>query len=672
MISIFIFRIKSAAWQEIAGLGDLTRFRRKGTFCGFDRPAPAPNCVIVSPSLGPVIPNSPPLSSRAESRDPEAARSATNRSGSVAACRRREGGSPGSHAICNRIRYMTDVANILRGLSTAPSDRDAYDSWLEMKDIIAFLKDNVSHDEFIVYATFQNTFIHALLAPTTALDPPDYEDLLDWQCDPYSSWGVEISFGNPRSISVTPPLSHTGSKTLDKAEQLIFASSFEGRTGEKHYYEVLQKFAQVSAIHFLYERQAYCRLDELGDIEEVIRIIELPKKAGELYGGTTITCKRSVIDEYAVLTDCVIVRTFDFTFCELSRFGGCAESRKVEQTIENDFFYRAHVEKGHAAFRRGCQLVWPSTTKESIIERFGPGSRKGRQYTTFIAHDWKHGVVKEASCNPEHLGNYFVESDLPFETSPVFFKPEVLLKYKADSEKYHISDRSISCRGTWHLQTYDINEAGQVHTYLVYLKNLPYQEQLYWKSFNEPPKGTISKRSIKTDFEGCWDTDYDPLNSLKAALREFSKQQVPWWELRSEKLLAQLHYPATTSGDEWANDLLLLDQLVVEGLQVGWLKEKALELGRTLDPKFASIKVTEECLLGLGFAQDEAEKTVTPLKTAHHLRTKVKGHSSGGEALRIKFETLKTYGTYRNHFQTLCKDCDQSMRRIGEALKELA
>ena len=62
------------------------------------------------------------------------------------------------------------------------------DGWFEMKEIIAFLKDNVNHDEFILYATFQNTFIHALLAPATALDLPDYEDLLAWECTPYSSW----------------------------------------------------------------------------------------------------------------------------------------------------------------------------------------------------------------------------------------------------------------------------------------------------------------------------------------------------------------------------------------------------------------------------------------------------------------------------------------------------
>jgi hypothetical protein len=95
----------------------------------------------------------------------------------------------------------------------------------------------------------------------------------------------------------------------------------------------------------------------------------------------------------------------------------------------------------------------------------------------------------------------------------------VLLKYKADSEKYRLQDRSISCRGAWHLDTYDINEAGQIHTYLIYLRNLPYEEQLYWKAFNEEPKAPISKRAVATDFEGSWDLEYDSLQSLKMARR---------------------------------------------------------------------------------------------------------------------------------------------------------
>ncbi|WP_446808486.1 hypothetical protein ACH50O_14495 [Methylomonas sp. 2BW1-5-20] len=98
-----------------------------------------------------------------------------------------------------------------------------------------------------------------------------------------------------------------------------------------------------------------------------------------------------------------------------------------------------------------------------------------------------------------------MSSDLPFATSPAFFRPEVLLKYKADPDKYQIESRSIHCRGGWFLKSFDINEAGQVHAYLCDLSHLPYAEQLYWKSFNEPPKAGISTRAYRSDFLAQWD-----------------------------------------------------------------------------------------------------------------------------------------------------------------------
>jgi hypothetical protein len=60
--------------------------------------------------------------------------------------------------------------------------------------------------------------------------------------------------------------------------------------------------------------------------------------------------------------------------------------------------------------------------------------------------------------------------------SPVFFRSEVLIRYKSDPEKYELHDRSIYCRGAWSLRTYDMNDAGPVHTYLGYLRELPYND----------------------------------------------------------------------------------------------------------------------------------------------------------------------------------------------------
>jgi hypothetical protein len=308
--------------------------------------------------------------------------------------------------------------------------------------------------------------------------------------------------------------------------------------------------------------------------------------------------------------------------------------------------------------------------KTDIARRYMGSHSDGKQYVSVIAHDFKNGIVKEISLAPGETANYFTESELPFEMSPAFFRPEVLSKYKTDSDKYRLSDRSISCRGGWHLQTYDINDAGQVHTYLVYLRSLPYEEQLHWKAYNEPPKAPIAERAFKADFEGSWDIKIDSLNELKHLLLDLKRNNVPWWTLRSEKLTDQVNYPVTSSADEWSNEILLLDQLVVEGFEEKYLREQATSLGRQPDPRLRSLQLVEECLKGLSYDEEHVAELVAPLRELHTLRSKLKGHASGNSAIEIRKQVLTKYGAYQKHFQSMCTDCTASIRAILEAFKD--
>ena len=566
---------------------------------------------------------------------------------------------------------MDRVVEALNKLSIAPSGENSFNDWLEAADAVKFLKDNADDDEFVVDVVSQHTFIHAVLVPASSVTPPNVEDLLSWNCNATSTWGVSITFSEPTAIAVTPPLEDAASKTLQGGEQLVFSRHFEGHTGATHYYEASQKFAQVSGLHFLESRNAYCRLDKHGDVEDIIRIIEIPGK-GQEFGLNIVTFQRAVLDEYLALTDSAIVRTFDFTRYRSPRFDGWSNRGDVRFTSQDDLFYRSHVETGHASYMRGCQIVRSSRSKESIIKRHDPSADEEKQYASFVAHDWKNEVIREISCGPGFTANYFTRSDLPFELSPAFFRPEVLAKYEADSEKYRLEERSISCRGTWHLQSYDVNDTGQVHTYLIYLRSLPFEEQLHWKACNERPKGPISKRAFTTDFEGNWFLEYDPLSSLKQKIRELDHSQVPWWKLRSEKSLNQTHYPVTASADEWASEIMQLDQLVVEGFEAKWLRSTATSLGRLPDPKFGSLKLVEECLIGLGFAESDGAIIVASLKTVHALRTRLKGHASGNEAETIKQQILAQHRSYKEHFRALCAECDDSIQTITDALKKLS
>ncbi len=68
----------------------------------------------------------------------------------------------------------------------------------------------------------------------------------------------------------------------------MFGRQFDGHVGRRHYYEVLQKFTHIFDVHLVEERNAYCRLDSHGDIEEVIRIVEMEGK-GDCSPGDALT-----------------------------------------------------------------------------------------------------------------------------------------------------------------------------------------------------------------------------------------------------------------------------------------------------------------------------------------------------------------------------------------------
>jgi hypothetical protein len=564
---------------------------------------------------------------------------------------------------------MVNPVNTLKQMSIPPVEEKSFDIWLQLQDVVAFLKENARDDQFVLYASLPNVYIHAMLVPSKYITPPNIDDLMSWNCNAYSGWGIVTSYQPTPTVSISQPLDGTGSETLDKGEQLIFAREFDGRVGEKHYYEILQKFLHISDLHYLGERNAYCRLDRRGDVEEVVRINEIPAGARQMSGGTIVTVTRDVLDRYTALTDSKIVRTFDFTRTSLSRFGGWKDSHETTVTQMDDLFFRTHIEAGHASYLRGCQVIPSRISKEAVMEEFHSGSKKDAQYASFIAHDWKNQVTKEISCEPGATANYFTHSDLPFELSPAFFNPEVLSKYKADSEKYRLDGRTISCRGTWSLQNYDINEEGQVHTYLVYLRHLPFEEQLHWKAHNESPKGGISHRAFMSDFEGSWQEFYDPLESLKEHVRRLNDDDVPWWTLRSEDAIDRSHYPITASPDEWANEILHLDQLIVEPFEKAWFKNEVLRVGKTPDPNIASLALTEACLAEWSHDPDEAKKIVSPLKTLHELRSKLKGHVVGKSTqTQLRQRALNEHGSYKEHFRVLCRTCDESLRKITEII----
>ena len=151
-------------------------------------------------------------------------------------------------------------------LAKEPEDSDEFNYWIQQKDIYPFLKKEILDKDIILYASLPHVFIHAVLIPDTDLDNSSIQDLLKWNHSPDSSWS-QVSSSEDSWIE--SPLSNSDSELLIKGEQIIFERSFDGDETKHNYYEINQKITHILDIHFMPERDAWCKLDRFGDFEDV-------------------------------------------------------------------------------------------------------------------------------------------------------------------------------------------------------------------------------------------------------------------------------------------------------------------------------------------------------------------------------------------------------------------
>ncbi len=539
----------------------------------------------------------------------------------------------------------------LRNLSLLPSDSDAFNIWLEQSDALTFLAENANEDWIVIYCTLQHSFIHGVLVPKAILNPPDIDDLLSWNGNAYSGWGMVTSGTN---AWIEPPLENLASETLKKGEQLVFIRDFAGVDEHPTYVELLQKLVHVCEMHFVEELWAWCKLTQ-GKKTPVARV------AWDR-GHCIVLLHRDIITTYASLSKTTLVRMFDFPRYNPQKFIGWHDLSPKKMPAENNIYYDQRLMHGYASCSKGVQLAEIAISSKEIADKnFIFNRNKKHKYEKFIVLDWKNRKIHEVSCAPETTANYFTASEMPFELSPAFFDQEVLLRYKSNSKKYKITENKISCRGAWQL-SYDINAAGQVYAYLLDLRQIPSKEQSYWRLFNENPlitnlnqkplqllKETISESSFKAHFFGSWEFNPGLLQSMKGLLINL---QCSWWKMSSLDTLEHLNYPAADSEDEWKKEIIALDQVLVEGLQHKWLRSRAEKLGCSVCKDWKSLKLLEQCLIYSGVGEDRAKLIISPLRKLHTLRSK-SSHTESKDIVELSKQAIREHGSYRKHYEHL-------------------
>lgn len=551
-------------------------------------------------------------------------------------------------------------------LDSPPSDGAEFFEWIKAGEHLKFLEANARSKELVIYGSGEYSFIHAMAVPEELLENPDKDDLLAWSCHPFGFAASYVTGGGREGMWVERGDDFVGSKVLAKGTQLVYGRTFEGWTGEgSDYFELLQEYSHLEDLHWRREYGSYCNFDRHGDLVYVVSITKRNEDKVSL-----VSFSREPLEVYLAASNQVLVQLFDFTLLDRSLFTSWGDESEQLIVESENLFYRQKV-SGPAAYTIGVQVIRPRRSKAEIFSakqasRLGNASN---EYAEFIAYDWRNKRITKISTAPSATTNYFVakENELPFELSPAFFKPEVLLKYKTDRDKFQIGDRNIHCRAAWHLRGFDVNEAGQVHAYICDLRRLPYSEQLHWLSYNEEPKAQISRRAIENDFQGRWTSFVDPLNEVRHRVRKWNDASPPWWRPRDEQTMGRVCVPFSSSRDEWADAFLDLTKLVHEGFQVKPLRKKLAERDLSFDKQEGSLALLEKLMNDLAQESDELIR-LHGLRMAQLIRTKTKSHTSGSESQELARSALQEHETFANHFRHICHQMHREMVMIEEML----
>lgn len=570
---------------------------------------------------------------------------------------------------------MEPILKMLDRLIATPGEpgERKYTAWLDQNDFVDFVVNASKHDHVPLYVSYgrcADVWIFPWTIKAAQLKGDYVSDLHKFECGISDTWSWGSNYKNSgkiRVVALTKPFSHCRSTIGEEGNPLVYRRSFDGYPDFKSYIEFDQHFAQIHNIHFIQERNAYCRLDENGDLDEVVKINQGREKH-------VVSISRRLLDEHLFITNSVLVRHFQTTrLDDIKRSIDCDNITEVHVVQKEKEFHAtlsiAHDKSGNPIHSRmhGFHIIRCGQTRRRLRAELTGTMKKHKKYEAFICWDFKNRRVLKYSCDPKKTDTYFQDTGKPFETSPAFFNPEVLSRYKMDPDKYEIRNGSIVCRGTWALEKFDTNASDQVFVYLCYLAHLPFKEQMYWKAFNEMPKAGLPQKTINQDFKGQFDLSYEPLRSFKNALRVFEVKCPEIFKIKGEKLLDQVNYPHTDSKKEWSGEIHTLDKLVVEGLDTAHISEIARQKG-FVDPKAQSIQLIGKILQLSGVSSEGVDAILSPFREAHYIRSKVAAHLEGSDAKQKLKEAIGKYGSLKNHYYDLISRMDASIRRLTELL----
>lgn len=380
-----------------------------------------------------------------------------------------------------------------------------------------------------------------------------------------------------------------------------------------NYVELSQDFRVLLNMHDRYVSPTeHCFVvdNENGDWEKVAEI-----------KGETIRIKLTILRKYLALRRMNLLLFFDEMRFSQQSFQELGLTPIMNQIVkDDDYIYNySSLVNCHADGNKSGGWIMGKCVLRYREKDYNRDSfdQDDRQYAEFIYDYDDKGEPMSHSCKKETLSNYFVANgDNPLEMTPIFFKKEVLDKYYSNPNKYTVSDGAVGCEGSWSLHI-DNDHRNYVIVPLVYLGNLDYSEQLYWKGYNVSPEREMgfSKTAYTRWIEGKFCNPMFPDLQFKYRFKQFNKK---WekqfgWPLflplidEDEHRYKTLHCLTTENNhSDFDEQILSITKLVVDSLNQKCLQTEIDDSNTEVESFLKERKISSSSELKAGIDKFQA------------------------------------------------------------------
>lgn len=450
-------------------------------------------------------------------------------------------------------------------------------------------------------------------------------------------------------------------------EPLIFDREFHGIRPD--YKEINEEFRLFHRLFHDTKEDRYIKIDDNG-VEEVVAVVEENR----------IKIRLKEIRQFLAIKEMNLAIQFDYrehSQQQLQQLGLSSDDNK-EVHNESECWALSFGDASCCSFKGfsrlcGKKMITPLPKSKSGM--WGFAQEEPDQYADFIIDVDDDGDNIMHSANPDMLANYFgANPEAPHYLTPVHFRKTVLDKYYKQSSKFAVQDNHLYCGSLWGLQI-DNHHSDKVCVWLGDLgRDLPYEEQLHWKSHNIAPVGNVSdvyyRRQILAEFTDSNQPDHI-FKGLYTALNDACNKKLTWQlllPLSQEDLhhLSLIRIPATEEQSDFDELILALTKILVDSLNEKQLNKLIPAEDR---PNIkGSIGRLEKVLQVLNI--NDHEEHIGFLRKLQNLRSSGAAHRKGSGYQKIASEFGITSSSLIAVFEEILRKANDSLEFLCKIVED--